>query len=236
MHLPNVSFLFVRIGYNLVMNPLILFAAEIQPRESLLVWYLTACGPFFGLLFVFVSIVFVTLTIMNWLAISRNAIVPPEMIEQFQEKLEAKEYQEAYEIAKNSDTVLGRILAAGLVKMSDNVAAAEQTMNDTAEEEIMTLEHRLGYLGTVASVSPMIGLLGTVWGMTDAFSVIAQSGVPQASEIARGIARALVTTQIGLLIAIPALVLFEVFKSWLARLVLELSIQTDNVLNRFKQN
>jgi biopolymer transport protein ExbB len=217
------------------MSSLILFAAETEPGGSLLVWYLTACGPFFGLLFVLISIVFVTLTIMNWLAISRNAIVPTAMLEQFHEKLAAKEYQEAYEIAKNSDSTLGKILAAGLVKMSDNVTAAEQTMTDTAEEEIMTLEHRLSYLGTIASVAPMVGLLGTVWGMTATFSVIAQTGVPQASEIAKGIALALVTTQIGLLIAIPALVLFEIFKNRLARFVLELSIQTDNVLNLFKK-
>jgi biopolymer transport protein ExbB len=183
------------------------------------------------------SIVFVTLTIMNWLAISRNAVVPPEMIEQFHEKWEAKEYQEAYEIAKNSDSSLGKIFAAGLVKMSDNVAATEQAMNDAAEEEVMVLENRLGYLGTIASVSPMIGLLGTVWGMIDAFSVIARTGgAAQASELAGGISTALVTTQIGLLIAIPALVLFELFKPRLARCILELNVQIEYILERFKQN
>ena len=226
--------------YNYVMNSLILFAqggVEPAPEISLLYWYITACGPFFGPLFVLISIVFVTLVIMNWLAISRNAIVPPEMIEQFHEKWEAKEYQEAYEIAKNSDSALGKIFAVGLVKMSDNVAAAEQAMKDAAEEEVMVLENRLGYLGTIASVSPMVGLLGTVWGMIEAFSVIARTGgAAQASELAGGISTALVTTEIGLLIAIPALVFFEVFKPRLARLVLELNIQMEYVLERFKQN
>ena len=216
------------------MNSMILFAEA--DSTSVLSSYISACGPFFGPLFVLISIVFVTLTIMNWLAISRNAIVPPEMIEQFHEKLKAKEFQEAYEVAKNSDSVLGRILSVGLVNMSDNVAAAEQAMTDAAEEEVMALEHRLSYLGTIASVSPMVGLLGTVWGMVKAFSVIAKSGVPQASDLADGIAQALVTTQIGLLIAIPALVLFEIFKNRLARFVLELGFQTENMLKQFKQN
>jgi biopolymer transport protein ExbB len=66
--------------------------------------------------------------------------------------------------------------------------------------------------------------------------VIARTGAPQASELAKGISLALVTTQIGLLIAIPALVLFEVFKTRLARFVLELSFQMENVLKQFKQN
>jgi len=221
------------------MTSLILFAqADVIDdviEQSWLFWYFNACGWFFGLLFLLVSIVFVTLAIMNWLAISRNAIVPQEMIEQFHAKLESKEYQEAFDIAKESDSVLGRVLAVGLVKMSTDVATAEQSINDTAEEEVMRLEHRVNYLGTVASVSPMLGLLGTVWGMIDAFNVIAK-GTPQAGRIADAIALALVTTQIALLIAIPALVLFEVFKNRLAQLVLELDTQIAQVLKQFKQS
>ena len=221
-----------------VMNSLILFAqAGVEPivQESLLVWYINACGWEFGPLFVLISIVFVTLAIMNWLAISRNAIVPSEMIEQFNEKLNAKEYQEAYELAKNSDSTLGRVLAIGLVKMSESPVAAEQAMKDAAEEEVMRLEHRLGYLGTIASVSPMVGLLGTVWGMIKAFSVIARTGgQASAAELADGIALALVTTQFGLMIAIPALVLFEIFKTRLAQFVFELSSQMENAMKQVK--
>ncbi|MCL2006194.1 MAG: MotA/TolQ/ExbB proton channel family protein [Planctomycetaceae bacterium] len=220
------------------MNPLILFAqADAAPvmQESLLVFYINACGWEFGPLFVLMSIIFVTLAIMNWLAISRNAIVPAEMIEQFNEKLNAKEYQEAYEIAKNSDSTLGRVLAVGLVKMSDSPVAAEHAMKDAAEEEVMRLEHRLGYLGTIASVAPMVGLLGTVWGMIKAFSVIARTGgQASASELADGIAMALVTTQFGLMIAIPALVLFEIFKTRLAQFVFELSGQMENAMKQVK--
>jgi len=210
--------------------------AEPAREMSLLMWYIGACGPFFGPVFLLISIVFVTLSIMNWLAISKNAIVPPEMIEQFQAQLDAKEHQEAYDIAKDSDSSLGKILAVGLVKMSDGVAAAEQAMSDTAEAEVMSLEHRLSILGMIASVSPMVGLLGTVFGMIDAFAVIARTGgAPQASALADGISLALVTTQIGLLIAIPALVIFEVLKNRLARLVHELDTHVENALNRFKQ-
>lgn len=211
--------------------------AEPASEMSLLMWYINACGPFFGPVFLLISIVFVTLTIMNWLAISRNAIVPVEMLEQFQAKLDAKEHQEAYDIAKENDSSLGKILAIGLVKMSDGLPAAEQAVNDAIAAEVMSLEHRLSHLGTIASVTPMVGLLGTVWGMIDAFSVIARTGgAAQASALAGGISLALVTTQIALLIAIPALVIFEVLKNRLARLVLELDAQVENVLKQFKQS
>ena len=219
------------------MDALILFAqgAGAEPEsQNVLMWYLIACG-WFGPIFIVLSIVFVTLAIMNWLAISRNAIVPPEMIEQFQAKLENKEYQEAYELAKESDSLFGRIFAVGLVKMSDDFSAAKQAMDDTAEEEVLRLEHRLSYLGTIASVSPMIGLLGTVYGMIKAFSVIAQGGPTQGGPIADAISLALVTTQIGLMIAIPALVLFEVFKNRLTRFVLELNIRMEDCLQQCRK-
>jgi len=207
--------------------------AESVRETSLLVWYAQACGPFFGPVFLLISVVFVTLTIMNWLAISKNAIVPPEMIEQFHARLEAKEHQEAYEIAKDSDSSLGKVLAVGLVKMSDGFSVAEQAMNDAAEAEVMALEHRLSYLGMIASISPMVGLLGTVYGMILAFGVIGKTGAPQASALAGSISLALVTTQIGLMIAIPALVFFEVLKNRLARLVQEFDTHVKNAMKQF---
>ena len=229
------------------MESLIFFAqAPIGEPESqnVLMLYFNACG-WFGPVFIVLSIVFVTLTIMNWLAISRNAIAPPEMIEQFQTKLENKEYQEAYELAKESDSLFGRIFAVGLVAMSNgsgsngsgsnDFTAAKQAMDDTAEEEVLRLEHRLSYLGTIASIAPMIGLLGTVYGMIQAFDVIAQGGPPQGDKIAGAISLALVTTQIGLMIAIPALLLFEVFKNRLTRFILELNIQVENSLRQFRK-
>ena len=218
------------------MNSLIIFAQTgTEPvSQNLLILYFSSCGVSFGLAFIFLSIVFVTLTIMNWLAISRNAIVPPEMIEQFQTKLDSKEYQEAYELAKENDSLFGRVFAVGLVKLSDDVAAAKQAMEDTVEEEIMRLEHRLSYLGTISSVAPMLGLLGTVYGMIKTFSVIAVGGPPQGSDLAGGISLALVTTMIGLIIAIPALILFEVFKNRLAQFILEFNIQMENCLKQLK--
>jgi biopolymer transport protein ExbB len=209
-------------------------AEAVQPvTQGLLSWYISACGVFFAPLFLLISVIFVALAVMNWLAVSRSSIVPPQLLADFDAKMDAKQYQEVYDTVRASDSALGQILAAGLAKMSVGYKAAEQAVNDAVEEETMRLEHRLSYLATIASVTPMVGLLGTVWGMVDAFSVIARSGAaPNASQLADGISLALVTTQIGLLIAIPALVLFEILKNRLARLVLELNIQTERRLEK----
>jgi biopolymer transport protein ExbB len=204
-------------------------------QDSYLFWYLKALGPLFAPAFAITSICFVMLVVMNWMSINRNNIMPQAMIDTFKQQLEEQKFQEAYETAHASDSPQGKILAAGLAKMQSGYEAAQQSMSDVAEEEIMRLEQKLGWIAMIAGIAPMLGLLGTVFGMVDSFNVIARSGTaPQASELAAGISTALITTQVGLLIAIPAMIVYEFLRNKLALLVLELTVQTENLMNRFK--
>ncbi|MDR3198790.1 MAG: MotA/TolQ/ExbB proton channel family protein [Planctomycetaceae bacterium] len=204
-------------------------------QGSYLFWYLKALGPLFAPAFAITSICFVMLVVMNWMSINRNNIMPQAMIDTFKQQLDGQNYQEAYETAHASDSPQGKILAAGLAKMQSGYEAAQQSMTDVAEEEIMRLEQKLGWIAMIAGIAPMLGLLGTVFGMVDSFNVIARSGTaPQASELAEGISTALITTQVGLLIAIPAMIIYEFLRNKLALLVLELTVQTENLMNRFK--
>jgi biopolymer transport protein ExbB len=204
-------------------------------QDSYLFWYLKALGPLFAPAFAVTSICFVMLVVMNWMSINRNNIMPQAMLNIFKQQLDDQNFQEAYETAHASESPQGKILAAGLAKMQSGYEAAQQSMSDVAEEEIMRLEQKLGWIAMIAGIAPMLGLLGTVFGMVDSFNVIARSGTaPQASELAAGISTALITTQVGLLIAIPAMIVYEFLRNKLALLVLELTVQTENLMNRFK--
>ena len=143
---------------------------------------------------------------MNMLAARREVILPSQLIEGFEAQLNAKKYQEAYELAKNDESFLGKVLSAGLARLSSGYPQAIEAMQEVGEEENMRLEHRLSYLALIGTISPMFGLLGTVDGMVQAFEVIAHSTVsPKPAELAEGIATALVTTLVGLWLAIPAI-------------------------------
>ncbi|MGL4594379.1 MAG: MotA/TolQ/ExbB proton channel family protein [Thermoguttaceae bacterium] len=204
-------------------------------NESYLFWYMNALGPLFAPVFAILSVILVMLIVMNGMSITRNNMMPPSLVDQFRIKIDEEQFQEAYELAKTNDSSQGRILAAGLAKMTGGYDAASQAMGDVAEEEIMRMEQKLGYVGMIAGIAPMVGLLGTVFGMVASFNVIARSGTaPQASELASGISTALVTTQFGLLIAIPAIIFYELFRNKLSLLVLELNVQTENLMSRFK--
>ena len=206
-----------------------------QEDMSYLIWYLNALGPIFAPAFFVMSVFFVTFVVLNFMAITRNNLMPQAMLDKFVAELEEKNYQEAYETAKSSESPQGKILAAGLAKMGSGYEAAQQAMGDVAEEEIMRLEQRLGYVSVISGLAPMLGLLGTVYGMVQSFNVIARtSGAPEANKLAEGISTALITTEVGLFIAIPAIIFFEFLRNKLSMLVLEMNVQTENLMSRFK--
>jgi biopolymer transport protein ExbB len=205
------------------------------PRRSYLAWLYDSLGLLYSVIFLGLSFALVAVFVMNVLAARREVILPPQLIEGFEAQLNAKKYQDAYELAKNDESFLGKVLAAGLARLSSGYPQAVEAMQEVGEEENMNLEHRLSYLALIGTISPMFGLLGTVDGMVQAFEVIARSTVsPKPSELADGIATALVTTLVGLWLAIPAICAFNILRNRFARLVLEVGIVSENLMSRFQ--
>jgi biopolymer transport protein ExbB len=192
-------------------------------------------GWFFGIVFLGLSFTMVALFVMNLLTARRENVLPSALVEGFDAHLVEKQYQEAYELAKADDSFLGRVLSAGLVKLSSSYEQAIEAMQEAGEEENMRLEHRLSYLALIGTISPMVGLFGTVWGMIDSFSVIATSPVtPKPADLAEGISKALFTTLVGLAIAIPAIAVYNILRNRIDRLVLEVGIVSEGLMGRFQ--
>ena len=207
---------------------------ETQKKENYLVWMFRALGWVFGPVFVILSLVDVALIVMNLMAIRRVNLVPENLILEFGELMDSQKFQEAYQVAKENDSLLGRVLAAGLSKVPSGYEKAVQTMQDVGQEETMKLEHQIGYLALVGNLAPMVGLFGTVVGMIASFQVIAAGGAtPSPQKLAEGIATALFTTMIGLTIALPSLAIYDIIKNRLARFILEIGIISDNYIGRF---
>jgi len=187
--------------------------------DNLLVYYIKALGATFVIVFVALSFALVGLLVMCFLQLRRAVLMPPDLIEGFEIHLDKKEFQQAYELAKADDSYLGRVLSVGLVKLQVGRQQAFDAMRETQAEEAMQLEHKISYVSLIGALAPMFGLLGTVSGMVSAFTVIAQSATqPKHHELASGISQALVTTLIGLWIAIPAVACFSLFRNWLEQL------------------
>lgn len=202
--------------------------------ESFLMWMIRASG-IFGFLIMLVSFVMVALIVMIALQLRRDNYLPAATIEQFEQKLNAKDYQGAFETAKASDSFVGRLLAAGMGRLRDGYEAAEAGMQEVGDDETMAMEQKIGYLSLIGSVGPMLGLLGTVQGMVMSFQIIATSTTsPKPYQLADGIATALFTTLEGLIVAIPAMTAFMLFKNRLARFLMEAGYVVDNLMGRFQ--
>jgi biopolymer transport protein ExbB len=209
---------------------------EEAPTElSTLAWVFKSLGITYSLAFLALSFTLVALFVMNVLTARRESIVPVALVEGFEAHLNEKRYQEAYEMAKNDESFLGQVLSAGLSKLSSGYDQAIEGMQEVGEEEDMKLEHRLSYMALIGTISPMVGLLGTVDGMIRSFSVIAVSDTaPKASELAEGISTALFTTLVGLMIAIPAIAAYNILRNRVQRLVLEVGILSEGLMGRFQ--
>jgi len=121
-------------------------------------------------------------------------------------------------LIKNSP--LGQILAAGLVNRKHPREIMKESIEETGRQVVMQLERYLNTLGTIASVTPLLGLLGTVIGMIKVFAAITTQGVGNPGVLAGGISEALITTAAGLSVAIPSLIFYRFFRGRVDELVL----------------
>ncbi|MEQ1905659.1 MAG: MotA/TolQ/ExbB proton channel family protein [Pirellulaceae bacterium] len=210
---------------------------ESKPKDiSVLGWLIEALGWLYILVFLALSFVMVGLVIINILAGRRDYVCPQTLIDGFESLLDEKKYQDAYELAKTDGSFLGNVLSSGLAKLSSGYDHAIEAMQEVGTEENMKIQHRLSYLALIGNIAPMVGLLGTVDGMVRAFFEIATAGgTPDADKLADGIAKALVTTLVGLLIAIPAIAAFTILRNRFEQLELEVGINSGNLMGRFEK-
>jgi biopolymer transport protein ExbB len=160
--------------------------------------------------------------------------IPRALVREVQEMLDQKMYSEAYHRLAGDRSLLARVLSAGVRKLPSGLPLAQRAMEMANEDETMRMEHRTTYLATVGTLGPMIGLVGTVYGMILAFRVIATEGAtPQASELAKGISTALFATLEGIAISIPAIYFYAMYRNRIARLSLEAGIVAEPLLEQF---
>ncbi len=207
-------------------------APQTEPR-SLLTWAYEALGLFYLLVFGSLSFSLVALLVVNIRSAARRAVLPPDLVDRAGTIRTAQEAGALWDALQQNDSPLGRVMRAAVGHLRSGLQAATEAAGNVESEEDRKLEHRLSHLALIGTVSPMVGLLGTVQGMIASFLVIAQrTTTPEPSELAAGISTALLTTFVGLAIAIPALASYNILRNRVARLILEVELVCDGLLAR----
>ncbi len=179
---------------------------------------------------------FYLIALVVWMALHYRtpAAIPPDLVRKIRELLDQNKFNDAYHQAAEDSSFLARVLASGVRKLPAGVAQGLRAMEMANEDITMEMEHRTTYLATVGTLGPMIGLVGTVYGMIMAFQVIAVEGSsPQASQLAAGISTALYATLEGIAISIPAIFFYALYRNRIARLSLEVGMTAEPLLEQF---
>jgi len=196
--------------------------------------WLRASGSI-GVAIILLSVAAIALAVEYAISLRRAAMVPDELRLALAELLADGRIEEARAVVAEDASFLGRVMAAGLVKRGVTHRAVLAAMEDAGRAETNRLYRKVGYLALIASVAPMLGLLGTVGGMMRSFDRIAAAGQPRVSELADGIRFALVTTYEGLLVAIPSTILFVFFRNRVARLAGEVAAMAEGLIEHVRR-
>lgn len=137
--------------------------------------------------------------------------------------------------ALRNSSQLGRILAAGLGLHRQTLEERKTAIEDAGRRGAVELERFLAALGTIAMISPLLGLLGTVWGLIVVFDQIVTTGLGQPSDLAGGIAQALITTAAGLAVAIPAVIFHRFFQRKVSVLVSQMESVAHQLMDALQQ-
>ena len=181
---------------------------ELIKAGGLLMWPILLC-----------SIISLAIIAERFWSLQRKRISPAHLVAQVWhwEKNGHLDSKRISDLRKSSP--LGRILAAGLVNRNHSRDVMKESIEEVGRHVAHELERFLNTLGTIASISPLLGLLGTVIGMIKVFAVITAQGVGDPSVLAEGISEALLTTAAGLSVAIPTLMFHRYFSGVVDELI-----------------
>lgn len=209
--------------------------AAAASSQNMLVKTWTSLGTDFAIIFLIMSVVLVALVVRAILSSQKSNFIPDDLTQGVDASLEEANAQGAVDLVQADDSFLATVLSSGLAKLPKGREAAFEAMQVTGEAEIMKVEHMLGYLALIGNIAPMVGLLGTVRGMVTSFGQIASSPqTPKPNELAGGIEQALYTTLVGLILAIPAIAIYNILRNKVQRHVLAAGVQAEDMLEKFE--
>lgn len=168
------------------------------------------------------SIVAAAIFLERLWTLQQKRVLPAELTEKVWKWVEQRQIQDKHIAALQQNSPLGKILAAGLANRHRERAIIKEAIEDAGRHVVHELDRFIGALGTIASVSPLLGLLGTVVGMIKTFNAIETQGVGDPAALGGGIAQALITTAAGLTVAIPALLGYKYLRGRVENLVVQM--------------
>jgi biopolymer transport protein ExbB len=205
-------------------------------NKNIVMHIIKSAGIVFGPLLAVVSIVLVALIVLLAMDLRMSVCIPPYFVEEFTDTVNKRRFKEAFEMARNDNSFLGKVLTAGMGRLQYGLEDAREAAMNTVESVKASKDQLVAYLATIGTLGPMLGLVGTVFGMIETFMVMGSGKTPNPGELAVGISHALVITLLGIGISIPAIFCHAFFRNRLIRLSMDSANIADDLLTQMYHN
>jgi biopolymer transport protein ExbB len=202
-----------------------------------IVHFFVSIGVVFGIIFAALSVGTLALIIILVMDLRMGEAVSTAFVDEFTGLVNKRQFKQAYEMCKNDNSFLGRVLTAGMGRLQYGIEDAREAMFHMVETVKSSKDAMISYLANVGTLGPMLGLVGTVSGMVGAFRKLGSSSkAPDASDLAGEISHALVVTLVGVAGAVPAIFFYSFFKNRLTAISNNTSNLADDLLTQMYHN
>jgi biopolymer transport protein ExbB len=241
-YLATARFLFVA---GMAMAVTLLFANVASAQESggeqatggnLVTFMLSALGWVFGPLLLAISVAMFALVVLLFLDLRMSSAIPPGFVDEFTDTVNKRKFKEAFDMARNDPSFLGQVLTAGMSRLQYGLEDAREAAMNTLESIKSDKEQKNNYTAVIATIGPMLGLVGTVYGMIKSFSVLATATQVNPSKLADGISHALVVTLFGVAISVPAIFFNAFYRNRITRVTMDVGHIADDLLTQMYHN
>lgn len=182
------------------------------------------------------SVVATAIILERLWSLQEKRVLPKNLTVKVWEWVRANELNDDHIETLRHSSVLGEILAAALANRHRDLDTVKERVQDTGRHVVHEMERFIATLGTIAAISPLLGLLGTVVGMIKVFAAITAHGVGNPTVLAGGISEALITTAAGLTVAIPALIGYRYLRNRIDSLVVRMEKEAIKLVDRIRDD
>lgn len=238
--LPTARFLFTT---GMAMAVVLLFANTARADdggggegENVVLFMIKSLGWVFGPLLMAVSVAMLALVVLLALDLRMTSAIPPGFVDEFTDTVNKRKFKEAFDMARNDPSFLGQVLTAGMSRLQYGLEDAREAAMNTLESIKSDKEQKNNYNAVIATLGPMLGLVGTVYGMILSFKVLATSSQIQPTKLAEGISHALSVTLVGVAISVPAIFFNAFYRNRITRVCMDVGHIADDLLTQMYHN
>ncbi len=212
-------------------------APAAAPKQSTNIFmHILKSLSWFAPIMLIVSIALMSLVVLLVMELRMASAIPPGFVEDFTDTVNKRRFKEAYEMAKEDGSFLGRVMTTGMSRLQYGIDDAREAAFNMVESVKAGKDQLITYLATIGTLGPMLGLVGTVWGMILSFMELGKGGSPNPSKLADGISHALVVTLVGIALSVPAIFCHAFFRNRLIRITMDVANIADDLLTQMYHN